>query len=156
MSLSFFFWLEVAVKRVKRALLFCLFGFLVVIIFSLILDSNLQGAQESKPIKKDEPSTYGVGNYVDLFILDGAPHTKYLFVDVNLNGRLVHKDDETHTIVLQDFDNKNRYLRADVPEEKWAKVKTLSINQKVYVIGFATKLTYFNEPIVEVRDIGKI
>ena len=109
-------------KRVKRALLFCLFGFLVVIIFSLILDSNLQGAQESKPIKEDEPSTYGVGSYVDLFILDGSPHCKYLFVDVIVNGKLIHVDEDTHTIILQDLDNESRYLRAIVPKEKWTKV----------------------------------
>ena len=112
-------------KRVKRALLFCLFGFLVVIIFSLILDSNLQGAQGSKPIREDEPSTYGVGSYVDLFILDGSPHCKYLFVDVIVNGKLTHVDEDTHTIILQDLDNESRYLRAIVPKEKWIKVKKL-------------------------------
>jgi hypothetical protein len=144
------------VKRVKRALLFCLFGFLVVIIFSLILDSNLQGAQGSKPIKEDEPSTYGVGSYVDLFILDGSPHCKYLFVDVTVNGKLTHIDEDTHTIVLQDLNDESRYLRAIVPKEKWAKIKFFSKGQKIYISAYATKLTYFNEPIVEVREIGKI
>ena len=143
-------------KRVKRALLFCLFGFLVVIIFSLILDSNLQGAQESKPIKEDEPSTYGVGSYVDLFILDGSPHCEYLFVDVVVNGKLTHIDEDTYTIILQDLNDESRYLRAIVPKEKWAKVKFFSKGQKIYISGYATKLTYFNEPIVEVREIGKI
>ena len=143
-------------KRVKRALLFCLFGFLVVIIFSLILDSNLQGAQESKPIKEDEPSTYGVGSYVDLFILDGSPHCKYLFVDVTVNGKLTHIDEDTYTIILQDLNDESRYLRAIVPKEKWAKVKFFSIGQKIYIRAYATKVTYFNEPIVEVREIGKI
>ncbi len=143
-------------KRVKRALLFCLFGFLVVIIFSLILDSNLQGAQGSKPIKEDEPSTYGVGSYVDLFILDGSPHCKYLFVDVTVNGKLTHIDEDTHTIVLQDLNDESRYLRAIVPKEKWAKIKFFSKGQKIYISAYATKLTYFNEPIVEVREIGKI
>ena len=143
-------------KRVKRALLFCLFGFLVVIIFSLILDSNLQGAQESKPIKEDEPSTYGVGSYVDLFILDGSPHCKYLFVDVTVNGKLTHIDEDTYTIILQDLNDESRYLRAIVPKEKWAKVKFFSKGQKIYISAYATKLTYFNEPIVEVREIGKI
>ena len=139
-------------KRVKRALLFCL----VVIIFSLILDSNLQGAQGSKPIKEDEPSTYGVGNYVDLFILDGSPHCKYLFVDVTVNGKLTHIDEDTHTIILQDLNDESRYLRAIIPKEKWAKVKFFSKGQKIYISAYATKLTYFNEPIVEVREIGKI
>lgn len=143
-------------KRVKRALLFCLFGFLVVIIFSLILDSNLQGAQGSKPIKEDEPSTYGVGSYVDLFILDGSPHCEYLFVDVIVNGKLTHIDEDTYTIILQDLNDESRYLRAIVPKEKWAKVKFFSKGQKIYISGYATKLTYFNEPIVEVREIGKI
>ena len=143
-------------KRVKRALLFCLFGFLVVIIFSLILDSNLQGAQESKPIKEDEPSTYGVGSYVDLFILDGSPHCEYLFVDVTVNGKLTHTDEDTHTIILQDLNDESRYLRAIVPKEKWTKVKFFSKGQKIYISAYATKLTYFNEPIVEVREIGKI
>ena len=143
-------------KRVKRALLFCLFGFLVVIIFSLILDSNLQGAQESKPIKEDEPSTYGVGSYVDLFILDGSPHCEYLFVDVTVNGKLTHTDEDTHTIILQDLNDESRYLRAIIPKEKWAKVKFFSKGQKIYISAYATKLTYFNEPIVEVREIGKI
>lgn len=143
-------------KRVKRALLFCIFGFLVVIIFSLILDSNLQGAQGSKPIKEDEPSTYGVSSYVDLFILDGSPHCKYLFVDVIVNGNLTHVDEDTHTIVLQDLNDESRYLRAIVPKEKWTKVKFFSKGQKIYISAYATKLTYFNEPIVEVREIGKI
>lgn len=143
-------------KRVKRALLFCLFGFLVVIIFSLILDSNLQGAQGSKPIKEDEPSTYGVGNYVDLFILDGSPHCEYLFVDVTVNGKLTHVDEDTHTIILQDLNDESRYLRAIIPKEKWAKVKFFPKGQKIYISAYATKLTYFNEPIVEVREIGKI
>ena len=143
-------------KRVKRALLFCIFGFLVVIIFSLILDSNLQGAQGSKPIKEDEPSTYGVGSYVDLFILDGSPHCEYLFVDVVVNGKLTHIDEDTYTIILQDLNDESRYLRAIVPKEKWAKVKFFSKGQKIYISGYATKLTYFNEPIVEVREIGKI
>ena len=143
-------------KRVKRALLFCLFGFLVVIIFSLILDSNLQGAQESKPIKEDEPSTYDVGSYVDLFILDGSPHCEYLFVDVIVNGELTHIDEDTHTIILQDLNDESRYLRAIVPKEKWTKVKFFSKGQKIYISAYATKLTYFNEPIVEVREIGKI
>ena len=143
-------------KRVKRALLFCIFGFLVVIIFSLILDSNLQGAQESKPIKEDEPSTYGVGSYVDLFILDGSPHCEYLFVDVTVNGKLTHIDEDTHTIILQDLNDESRYLRAIVPKEKWTKVKFFSKGQKIYISAYATKLTYFNEPIVEVREIGKI
>ena len=143
-------------KRVKRALLFCLFGFLVVIIFSLILDSNLQGAQGSKPIKEDEPSTYGVGSYVDLFILDGSPHCKYLFVDVIVNGKFTHIDEDTHTIVLQDLNDESRYLRAIVPKEKWTKVKFFSKGQKIYISAYATRLTYFNEPIVEVREIGKI
>ena len=143
-------------KRVKRALLFCLFGFLVVIIFSLILDSNLQGAQGSKPIKEDEPSTYDVGSYVDLFILDGSPHCEYLFVDVTVNGKLTHTDEDTHTIVLQDLNDESRYLRAIVPKEKWTKVKFFSKGQKIYISAYATKLTYFNEPIVEVREIGKI
>lgn len=143
-------------KRVKRALLFCLFGFLVVIIFSLILDSNLQGAQESKPIKEDEPSTYGVGSYVDLFILDGSPHCKYLFVDVIVNGKLTHIDEDTYTIILQDLNDESRYLRAIVPKDKWTKVKFFSKGQKIYISAYATKLTYFNEPIVEVREIGKI
>lgn len=143
-------------KRVKRALLFCLFGFLVVIIFSLILDSNLQGAQESKPIKEDEPNTYGVGSYVDLFILDGSPHCEYLFVDVIVNGKLTHVDEDNHTIILQDLNDESRYLRAIVPKEKWAKVKFFSKGQKIYISAYATKLTYFNEPIVEVREIGKI
>lgn len=143
-------------KRVKRALLFCLFGFLVVIIFSLILDSNLQGAQGSKPIKEDEPSTYSVGNYVDLFILDGSPHCEYLFVDVTVNGKLTHTDEDTHTIILQDLNDESRYLRAIVPKEKWAKIKFFSKGQKIYINAYATKLTYFNEPIVEVREIGKI
>ena len=143
-------------KRVKRALLFCLFGFLVVIIFSLILDSNLQGAQESKLIKEDEPSTYGVGSYVDLFILDGSPHCEYLFVDVTVNGKLTHTDEDTHTIILQDLNDESRYLRAIVPKEKWTKVKFFSKGQKIYISAYATKLTYFNEPIVEVREIGKI
>lgn len=143
-------------KRVKRALLFCIFGFLVVIIFSLILDSNLQGAQGSKLIKEDEPSTYGVGSYVDLFILDGSPHCEYLFVDVTVNGKLTHTDEDTHTIILQDLNDESRYLRAIVPKEKWAKVKFFSKGQKIYISGYATKLTYFNEPIVEVREIGKI
>ena len=143
-------------KRVKRALLFCIFGFFVVIIFSLILDSNLQGAQGSKPIKEDEPSTYGVGSYVDLFILDGSPHCEYLFVDVTVNGKLTHVDEATHTIILQDLNDESRYLRAIVPKEKWAKVKFFSKGQKIYISGYATKLTYFNEPIVEVREIGKI
>ena len=139
-------------KRVKAALAFVFAGLLAIAVWA-----GYEMEKKNPTIEKEEaPVVYSIVQYTDLFILDGAPHTKYLFVDVNLNGRLVHKDDETHTIVLQDFDNKNRYLRADVPEEKWAKVKTLSINQKVYVIGFATKLTYFNEPIVEVRDIGKI
>lgn len=143
-------------KRVKRALLFCLFGFLVVIIFSLILDSNLQGAQGSKPIKEDEPSTYGVGSYVDLFILDGSPHCEYLFVDVIVNGKLTHTDKDTHTIILQDLNDESRYLRAIVSKEKWTKVKFFSKGQKIYISAYATKLTYFNEPIVEVREIGKI
>ena len=143
-------------KRVKRALLFCLFGFLVVIIFSLILDSNLQGAQGSKPIKEDEPSTYGVGSYVDLFILDGSPHCEYLFVDVIVNGKLTHIDEDTYTIILQDLNDESRYLRAIVPKEKWTKVKFFSKGQKIYISAYATKLTYFNEPIVEVREIGKI
>ena len=143
-------------KRVKRALLFCLLGFLVVIIFSLILDSNLQGAQGSKPIKEDEPSTYGVGSYVDLFILDGSPHCEYLFVDVTVNGKLTHIDEDTHTIILQDLNDESRYLRAIVPKEKWTKVKFFSKGQKIYISAYATKLTYFNEPIVEVREIGKI
>ena len=143
-------------KRVKRALLFCIFGFLVVIIFSLILDSNLQGAQGSKPIKEDEPSTYGVGSYVDLFILDGSPHCEYLFVDVTVNGKLTHTDEDTHTIILQDLDNESRYLRAIVPKEKWTKVKFFPKGQKIYISAYAIKLTYFNEPIVEVREIGKI
>lgn len=143
-------------KRVKRALLFCLFGFLVVIIFSLILDSNLQGAQGSKPIKEDEPSAYGVGSYVDLFILDGSPHCEYLFVDVIVNGKLTHVDKDTHTIILQDLNDESRYLRAIVPKEKWTKVKFFSKGQKIYISAYATKLTYFNEPIVEVREIGKI
>ena len=143
-------------KRVKRALLFCLFGFLVVIIFSLILDSNLQGAQESKPIKEDEPSTYGVGSYVDLFILDGSPHCEYLFVDVTVNGKLTHTDEDTHTIILQDLNDESRYLRAIVPKEKWTKVKFFLKGQKIYINAYAIKLTYFNEPIVEVREIGKI
>ena len=143
-------------KRVKRALLFCIFGFLVVIIFSLILDSNLQGAQESKLIKEDEPSTYGVGSYVDLFILDGSPHCKYLFVDVTVNGKLTHTDEDTHTIILQDLNDESRYLRAIVPKENWTKVKFFSKGQKIYISAYATKLTYFNEPIVEVREIGKI
>ena len=143
-------------KRVKRALLFCIFVFLVVIIFSLILDSNLQGAQGSKPIKEDEPSTYGVGSYVDLFILDGSPHCGYLFVDVTVNGKLTHTDEDTHTIVLQDLNDESRYLRAIVPKEKWTKVKFFSKGQKIYISAYATKLTYFNEPIVEVREIGKI
>ena len=143
-------------KRVKRALLFCLFGFLVVIIFSLILDSNLQGAQGSKPIKEDEPSTYGVGSYVDLFILDGSPHCEYLFVDVTVNGKLTHTDEDTHTIILQDLNDESQYLRTIVPKEKWAKVKFFSKEKKIYISGYATKLTYFNEPIVEVCEIGKI
>lgn len=143
-------------KRVKRALLFCLFGFLVVIIFSLILDSNLQGAQGSKSIKEDEPSTYDVGSYVDLFILDGSPHCEYLFVDVTVNGKLTHVDEDTHTIILQDLNDESRYLRAIVPKEKWTKVKFFSKGQKIYISAYATKLTYFNEPIVEVREIGKI
>lgn len=143
-------------KRVKRALLFCLFGFLVVIIFSLILDSNLQGAQGSKLIKEDEPSTYGVGSYVDLFILDGSPHCEYLFVDVVVNGKLTHIDEDTYTIILQDLNDESRYLRAIVPKEKWTKVKFFSKGQKIYISAYATKLTYFNEPIVEVREIGKI
>lgn len=143
-------------KRVKRALLFCIFGFLVVIIISLVLDSNLQGAQGSKPIKEDEPSTYDVGSYVDLFILDGSPHCKYLFVDVTVNGKLTHIDEDTHTIVLQDLDNESRYLRAIVPKEKWTKVKFFLKGQKIYINAYAIKLTYFNEPIVEVREIGKI
>ena len=143
-------------KRVKRALLFCIFGFLIVIIFSLILDSNLQGAQGSKPIKEDEPSTYGVGSYVDLFILDGSPHCEYLFVDVTVNGKLTHTDEDTHTIILQDLDNESRYLRAIVPKEKWTKVKFFPKGQKIYISAYAIKLTYFNEPIVEVREIGKI
>lgn len=143
-------------KRVKRALLFCIFGFLVVIIFSLVLDSNLQGGQESKPIKEDEPSTYGVSNYVDLFILDGSPHCKYLFVDVTVNGKLTHIDEDTHTIILQDLNDESRYLRAIVPKEKWVKVKFFSKGQKIYINAYAIKLTYFNEPIVEIREIGKI
>ena len=143
-------------KRVKRALLFCLFGFLVVIIFSLILDSNLQGAQGSKLIKEDEPSTYGVGSYVDLFILDGSPHCEYLFVDVIVNGKLTHVDEDTRTIILQDLNDESRYLRAIVPKEKWTKVKFFSKGQKIYISAYATKLTYFNEPIVEVREIGEI
>ena len=143
-------------KRVKRALLFCIFGFLIVIIFSLILDSNLQGAQGSKPIKEDEPNTYGVGSYVDLFILDGSPHCEYLFVDVTVNGKLTHTDEDTHTIILQDLDNESRYLRAIVPKEKWTKVKFFPKGQKIYINAYAIKLTYFNEPIVEVREIGKI
>ena len=143
-------------KRVKRALLFCIFGFLVVIIFSLILDSNLQGAQGSKPIKEDEPSTYDVGSYVDLFILDGSPHCEYLFVDVTVNGKLTHTDEGTHTIVLQDLNDESRYLRAIVPKEKWTKVKFFSKGQKIYISAYAIKLTYFNEPIVEIREIGKI
>ena len=143
-------------KRVKRALLFCLFGVLVVIIFSLILDSNLQGAQGSKPIKEDEPSTYDVGSYVDLFILDGSPHCEYLFVDVTVNGKLTHTDEDTHTIILQDLNDESRYLRAIVPKEKWTKVKFFSKEQKIYISAYAIKLTYFNEPIVEVREIGKI
>lgn len=143
-------------KRVKRALLFCIFGFLVVIIISLVLDSNLQGAQESKPIKEDKPNTYSVGSYVDLFILDGSPHCKYLFVDVIVNGKLTHIDEDTHTIVLQDLNDESRYLRAIVPKEKWAKVKFFSKGQKIYINAYAIKLTYFNEPIVEVREIGKI
>ncbi len=144
-------------KRVKRALLFCLFGFLVVIIFSLILDSNSpQGAQESKPIKEDEPSIYDVGSYVDLFILDGSPHCEYLFVDVIVNGKLTHVDEDTHTIILQDLNDESRYLRAIVPKEKWAKVKFFSKGQKIYISAYAIKLTYFNEPIVEVREIGEI
>lgn len=128
----------------------------MVIIFSLILDSNLQGAQGSKPIKEDEPNTYGVGNYVDLFILDGSPHCEYLFVDVTVNGKLAHVDEDTHTIILQDLNDESRYLRAIVPKEKWAKVKFFSKGQKIYISAYATKLTYFNEPIVEVREIGKI
>lgn len=143
-------------KRVKRALLFCIFGFLVVIIISLVLDSNLQGAQESKPIKEDKPNTYSVGSYVDLFILDGSPHCKYLFVDVIVNGKLTHIDEDTHTIVLQDLNDESRYLRGIVPKEKWAKVKFFSKGQKIYINAYAIKLTYFNEPIVEVREIGKI
>lgn len=143
-------------KRVKRALLFCIFGFLIVIIFSLILDSNLQGAQGSKLIKEDEPNTYGVGSYVDLFILDGSPHCEYLFVDVTVNGKLTHTDEDTHTIILQDLDNESRYLRAIVPKEKWTKVKFFPKGQKIYISAYAIKLTYFNEPIVEVREIGKI
>ena len=143
-------------KRVKRALLFCIFGFLVIIIISLVLDSNLQDAQGSKPIKEDEPSTYGVGSYVDLFILDGSPHCEYLFVDVTVNGKLTHTDEDTHTIVLQDLNDESRYLRAIVPKEKWTKVKFFSKGQKIYISAYATKLTYFNEPIVEVREIGKI
>ena len=139
-------------KRVKIALAFVFAGLLAITVWA-----GYEMEKKNSTIEKEEaPVVYSIVQYTDLFILDGAPHTKYLFVDVNLNGRLVHKDDETHTIVLQDLDNKNRYLRADVPEEKWAKVRTLSINQEVYVIGFATKLTYFNDPIVKVRDIGKI
>ena len=143
-------------KKVKRALLFCLFGLLVVIIISLVLDSNLQGAQESKPIKEDEPSTYDVGSYVDLFILDGAPHCKYLFVDVIVNGKLTHVDEDTHTIILQDLNDESRYLRAIVPKEKWTKVKFISEGQEVCVSAYAIELTYFNEPIVAIREIEKI
>ena len=143
-------------KRVKRALLFCLFGLLVVIIFSLILDSNLQGAQESEHIKENKPNTYNISSYVDLFILDGSPHCKYLFVDVVVNGKLAYIDEDTHTIILQDLNNESRYLRAIVPKEKWTKVKFFSKGQKIYINAYAIKLTYFNEPIVEVREIGKI
>jgi hypothetical protein len=144
------------VKRVKRALLFCLFGLLVVIIFSLVLDSNLQGAQESEHIKENKPNTYNVNSYVDLFILDGSPHCKYLFVDAVVNGKLAYIDEDTHTIILQDLNDESRYLRAIVPKEKWTKVKFFSKGQKVYINAYAIKLTYFNEPIVEVREIGKI
>ena len=143
-------------KRVKRALLFCLFGLLVVIIFSLVLDSNLQGAQESEHIKENKPNTYNVNSYVDLFILDGSPHCKYLFVDAVVNGKLAYIDEDTHTIILQDLNDESRYLRAIVPKEKWTKVKFFSKGQKVYINAYAIKLTYFNEPIVEVREIGKI
>ena len=143
-------------KKVKRALLFCLFGLLVVIIISLVLDSNLQGAQGSKPINEDEPNTYDVGSYVDLFILDGASSRKYLFIDVIINGKFVHIDEDTHTIILQDLDNESRYLRAVVPKEKWAKVKFISKGQEVCISAYAIELTYFNEPIVEIREIEKI
>lgn len=142
-------------KKVKRALLFCLFGLLVVIIISLVLDSNLQGAQGSKLINEDEPNTYDVGSYVDLFILDGASSRKYLFIDVIINGKFVHIDEDTHTIILQDLDNESRYLRAVVPKEKWAKVRNIKENHSIYIIGYATHLSYFNEPVVMVRDIGK-
>lgn len=139
-------------KRVKIALAFVCAGLLAITVWA-----GYEMGRKNPTVEKEEaPVVYSIVQYTDLFILDGAPHTKHFFVDVNLNGRLVHKDDETHTIVLQDLDNKNRYLRADVPKEKWAKVRTLSINQNVYVIGFATRLTYFNDPIIEVRDIGKI
>lgn len=128
----------------------------MVIIFSLVLDSNLQGAQESEHIKENKPNTYNVNSYVDLFILDGSPHCKYLFVDAVVNGKLAYIDEDTHTIILQDLNDESRYLRAIVPKEKWTKVKFFSKGQKVYINAYAIKLTYFNEPIVEVREIGKI
>ena len=143
-------------KKVKRALLFCVFGLLMVIIFSLILDSNLQRAQGSKYIKESEPNMYSISSYVDLFILDGSPHCKYLFVDVIVSGKIVHKDEDTYTIILQDLNDESRYLRAVVPKEKWTKIKFLPKEQEVYISAYATKLTYFNEPIVEVREVGKI
>lgn len=138
-------------KIVKIALAFVCAVLLVVTVW----EGYEMGKKNSTIEKEEAPVAYSIVQYTDLFILGSGPHTQHLFVDVSLNGRLVHKDDETHIIVLQDLDNKNRYLRADVPMKKWAKVKTLSINQEVYVIGFGTKLTYFNDPILEVRDIEK-
>lgn len=141
-------------KQFKNVLAFVLGGLIVATVWfgyeAVPHDKNLEIEKEPAPV------AYEIGQFIDLFVLSGGTREEYLYVDVELRGQLVYKNTETHTIILQDLNNTERHLRASVSESKWAKVKNLSINQAVNVYGYAVRLTYFNEPIIEVRDIGKI
>lgn len=141
-------------KRLKRALIFVAWGLSLIIAF--FFGSGIDPTMRATVIQKEqEPIVYSIEQYLELFILDRAPHTTHLFEEVNLNGCLVHKNEDNHTIIIQDLENKNMYLRAEVPAEKWAKVRNIKENHSIYIIGYATHLSYFNEPVVMVRDIGK-
>lgn len=142
-------------KRLKKTLVFVGWGLSLIAVFFFGYGSKL--TLRATIVQKDEaPVVYTIEQYLDMFLLDSSPHTKHLFEEVNLNGKLVHKDENNHTVVIQDLKNKNRYLRAEIPKEKWVKIHNIEEGKNIYIIGYATRLTYFNEPVVMVRDIGKV
>ena len=70
-------------KRVKAALAFVCAGLLAIAVWA-----GYEMEKKNPTIEKEEaPVVYSIVQYTDLFILDGAPHTKYLFVESILARR---------------------------------------------------------------------